>query len=64
MQGDQKIGKIAQILRKSSQNSHRQAQKCKIINIKAQFESTVHLQQTTFETLKYLQQTVFWNCFF
>jgi hypothetical protein len=26
---------------------------------KAQFESPKHLHQTTFETLKYLQQTIF-----
>jgi hypothetical protein len=29
---------------------------------KAQFENPKHLHQTTFKTLKYLQQTMFWNC--
>jgi hypothetical protein len=31
---------------------------------KAQFESPKHLHHTTFETLKYLLQTMFCNCLF
>ncbi len=31
---------------------------------KAQIESPKYLHQTTFETLKYLQQTIFWMCLF
>jgi hypothetical protein len=27
-------------------------------------ENPKHLHQTTFKTLKYLQQTMFWNCLF
>jgi hypothetical protein len=33
--------------------------KAKISNIKAQFEIAKHLNQTTFENLLYLQQTMF-----
>jgi hypothetical protein len=46
------------ILSKSSPNSLR-AKKGQNIYIKAQFESPKHLHQTTFETLKCLQQTMF-----
>ncbi len=55
-QGDQKIGKeYLPNFSKSSQNSH-QAKK---IYIKAQYETLRHLHQTTLETLKFLQQTMF-----
>jgi hypothetical protein len=40
------------------------AKKCQNIFTKAQFEGPRYLQQTTFETLKYQQQTMFWNCLF
>jgi hypothetical protein len=43
--------KIAQFFKKSP------SQKGQNINNKAQFEWPKHLHQTTFETLKYLQQT-------
>jgi hypothetical protein len=46
--------KIAQ-LKKSAQTVS-SAKKCQNINNKAQFESLKHFHQTTFETLKYLQQ--------
>jgi len=42
---------------KSSQNCL-QATKCQNIYIKAKFESPKHPNQTTFEILKYLQQTM------
>ncbi len=35
------------------------SQKSQNINNKAQFENPKHLHQTTFKTLKYLQQTMF-----
>jgi hypothetical protein len=41
--------KFAQILEKSSQNSH-PSPKCQNVYIKAQFVSAKHLQQTSFET--------------
>ncbi len=62
-QGDPKSGKkFAQFL-KSSQNSF-QAQKCQNIYIKALFESPNYLHETTFETLKYVQQTMLRNFLF
>jgi hypothetical protein len=42
---------------KNSPKSH-QVKKGQNIYNKAQFESQKHLHQTTFETLKYLQQTM------
>ncbi len=48
---------------KSSPNGL-QVKKDQNIYNKAQFENPKHLHQTTFETLKYLQQTMFWNCLF
>jgi hypothetical protein len=44
-----------------SKNSPKSCQVKKGQNIynKAQFENTKHLRQTTFKTLKYLQQTMF-----
>ncbi len=39
-----------------------QAKKGQNIYDKAQFESPKHLNITNFETLKYLLQTMFWNC--
>jgi hypothetical protein len=56
-QGDQKYTKkICQI----KKNNPKSCQVKKGYNIysKAQVESPKHLQQTTFETLKYLQQTM------
>ncbi len=50
-------GKNHPIFEKSSQNS-RFSKKCLNIYIKAQFESLKHVQQTTFEALKYLQNHV------
>jgi hypothetical protein len=49
-----------QIFEKSSLNSC-QAKKCQNSCIKALFE-TKKGHRTTFETLKYLQQTMFWHC--
>jgi hypothetical protein len=40
-----------------------QVKKGQNIYTKAQFESPKHLHQSTFKTLKYLQQTMFRNCF-
>jgi len=57
-QGDQKgWKKNAQNLEKVAKNSC-QAQKCQNIYIKAQFISAQHQHKTTFETKKYLQQTL------
>jgi hypothetical protein len=53
-QGDQMIRKNCQIFQRIAQKS-RQVKK----TAKAQFENPKHLYQTTFETLKYLQQTMF-----
>jgi len=44
-----KLGKVAKAVAK---------QKCHNVYIKAQIESPKHQHQTTFETLKYLQQTI------
>jgi hypothetical protein len=55
-QGDQKISKKIAKFFKNSPKSF-QVKKGQNIYHKAQFESPKHLQQTTFETLKYLQQT-------
>jgi len=41
-----------------------QGKKGQNIYNKAEFESPKHLHQTTFETLKYPKQTMFWNCLF
>jgi hypothetical protein len=59
-QGDQKIRrkKICQIFQRIAQKATN-SKKGQIIYNKAQFESPKHLHQTTFETLKYLQQTMF-----
>jgi hypothetical protein len=48
-----KIAKFSKSSPKSCQVKKRQN-----INNKAQFESQKHLQQTTFETLRYLQQII------
>jgi hypothetical protein len=56
-QGDQKIRKkIAKFFKKSPKSC--QVKKGQNIYNKALFESPKHLHQTTFETLKYLQQTI------
>jgi hypothetical protein len=57
-QVDQKIRKK---LPNFSKNSHKMlpSQKGQNIYSKAQFESPKQLPQTTFKTLKYLQQTMF-----
>jgi hypothetical protein len=55
--------KIAQFIKKSSPKSL-QVKKGQNIYNKAQFESPKHHHQTTFETLKFLQQTMFLNCLF
>ncbi len=63
-QGDQKIRqKIRQIFQKITQKVAESKKDQKIYN-KDQFESPKHLQQTTFQTLKYLHQTMLWNCLF
>jgi hypothetical protein len=55
-QGDQKIWKkISPIFQKAAQT----VSKPKKAKLRAQFESPKHLHQSTFETLKYLQQTMF-----
>jgi len=48
---------------KSSQNNH-QAKKCQYIYIKGQFGSQKHLQQTTYETVKYVLENMFWKYLF
>jgi hypothetical protein len=60
-QGDQKIRKIHQIFQKITQKVAKSKKNQNMYN-KAQFESPKHVRQTTFETLKYLQQTILWNC--
>jgi hypothetical protein len=56
---------VASCLEKNCQFFQRIAQKVaksqkgQNIDTKAQFENPKHLHQTTFETLKYLQQTMF-----
>jgi hypothetical protein len=56
---------VTRILEKNSPNFSKIAQqvakykKGQNIYNEAQFESPKHLHQTTFETLKYLQQTMF-----
>jgi len=56
MQGDQKIRKKSPNFSKSPSC---QVKKGQNIYNKAQFESPKHLHHTAFETLKYLQQTMF-----
>jgi hypothetical protein len=56
-QGDQKIRKNRQFFQKIAQKVAKSKKVQKIYN-KAQFESPKHLQQTIFETLKYLQQAM------
>jgi hypothetical protein len=54
----QKIEKIfAHFLKSSPKNP--KSKKCLNIYTEAQFESPKHLYQNTFETLKYLEQTIF-----
>ncbi len=48
--------KVAQKVSKSKEGQN--------IYNKAQFESPKHVHQATFETSKYLQQTMFWSCLF
>jgi hypothetical protein len=62
-QGDQKVRKkLTQFFKKYPKKSlGKNGQK---IYNKAQFENPKHLHQTTSKTLKYLQQTMFWNCLF
>ncbi len=62
-QGGQKIWKKSPNFSKSSPKSL-QVKKGQNIYNKAQFESQKHLHQTTFETSKNQQQTMFWNCLF
>jgi hypothetical protein len=58
-QSDQKIKKnFCPIFQNVTQKVSK-AQKAKNIYNKAQFESPKHPLQTTFETLKYLHQTMF-----
>ncbi len=61
-EGDQKISKKNAIFLNSPKSC--QVKKGQNIYNKAQFESPKHLQKITFETLKYLQQTMLWNCLF
>jgi hypothetical protein len=53
-----RLEKNCQIFQRIAQKSC-QVKKGQNIYNKAQFESPKHLHQTTFETLKYLQQTMF-----
>ncbi len=62
-QGDQKIWKKPKFS-KSSPDSIQEKKKSHNIYNKGQFESPKYEHQITFETLKYLQQTVFWKCLF
>ncbi len=62
-QGDQKVRKKSPNFSKSRPKSL-QVNKGQNIYNKAQFESPKHLHQTTFETLKFLQQTMFLNFLF
>jgi hypothetical protein len=56
-QGDHKIRKkIAKFFKKAQKVA--KSKKGQNIYNKAQFERPKHLHQTTFETLKYLQQTI------
>jgi hypothetical protein len=57
-QSDQAIKKIRQIFSMNSPKSC-QVKKGQNIYSKAQLENPKHLHQTTFKTLKYLQQTMF-----
>jgi hypothetical protein len=58
-QSDQMIkNKNCQIFLKNSPESHQVKRSQNIYN-KAQFENPKHLYQTTFKTLKYLQQIMF-----
>ncbi len=59
-QGDQMIWKKWPIFQKVA----KKAKKSHNIYLKAHFESSKHLHQTSIETLKYLQQTMVWNCQF
>ncbi len=58
---EQSDQKFCPNLEKRSHNS-RQANKWQNFLIKAQFESSKHLHQTAFESLKYLQQAMLRNC--
>ncbi len=62
-QGDQKIRKNHQIFQRIAQKVAK-SKKGQNVNNKAQFKGPKHLHQTTFKTLEYLQQTMFWNCLF
>ncbi len=62
-QGDQKILKNHPIFSKSCQNSL-QAKKAKTSTTKLNLKALKHLHHIAFETLKYLQQTMFWNWLF
>jgi hypothetical protein len=58
-QGDQMIRKkICQIFKRIAQKVAK-SKKGQIIYNEAQFENRIHLHETTFDTLKYLQQTMF-----
>ncbi len=60
-QGDQKIGGKLHNLCKVAQTVTT-AKSAKISTSKFNCKSPKHLHQTSFKTLKYLQQTKFWNC--
>jgi hypothetical protein len=66
-QGDKKIltRRFKKITSNFSKNSPNSLQDKKLQNLynKAQFESPKHLHKTTFETLKYLQQSMFWTAY-
>jgi hypothetical protein len=57
----QKVAQFFKNLANFSKSSQKSVQVKNVLNIyiKAQFESPKHLHQTTFETLKYVQQTMF-----
>jgi hypothetical protein len=58
-----RYGKNSPNFSRSNQSSL-QAKRCQNIYNKVQFKSPKHLQQTTLETLKHLQQSIFLNCLF
>jgi hypothetical protein len=64
VQGDQKVRKNNLPNFSKSSPESLQVKKGQNVYYKAQFESPKHQHQTTFETLKYLQQTMFPNCLF
>ncbi len=60
---DQMIEKIAQFFQKLAQKVSK-SKKAKICMTKLNLKVQNIYIKATFETLKYLQQTMFWNCLF